>query len=424
MAFPLGLIALWSGLGALTLWAASKKPSAPMSPPLEYTPELPPVVRPPPPAAVTPAPTPAAPRPVTPAPAAPKPATPAPVPVTPRPAVTPPAPNLTPAGAMFDQLGQQMTLALKAMGYDSAGNLKPGIATAETVQAATALAALLDANGLTAEAASLRSYATKAANTLKVPPCPGVPVVLPAEVQTAVCRVMNLERDPKVIRDFTTALRGMPQSSDPQVVTLIKLLEATSATLEAQQSKADTEAKIAEVLAAKTPGVMPAPIPEDKHSPPRLSAELQALVDAAMKGLGVSAGVVKGPVTQDGLIAARQATDALVAAGYPELAAELRYYLMFAERMASGTTPTTAAKPAAPTTTVVTPPAPAAPKTHTVKAGDTGTSIAKTYTGDPNRWRELAKANPKTTSSARGPNVAKWGMVIYPNEVLTLPSGW
>jgi nucleoid-associated protein YgaU len=38
-------------------------------------------------------------------------------------------------------------------------------------------------------------------------------------------------------------------------------------------------------------------------------------------------------------------------------------------------------------------PAPAAPRTHTVAAGDTLFNIAKQYLGDGNRYQELAKAN-------------------------------
>lgn len=407
MPFPIGIIALWSGLGALGLWAVSRKPSTgeldpgappappsvPPSVPVVYTPPTPPAVNLPPVA-------------MPPAPGVSPPASPYPM--------TPPASNLTPAGKMFDQLGQQATIAMKALGYDSTGTLKPGVATAEAVQAATALAALMEANGLSAQAAQLRAYAKQAADRLSLPECPGVPTVLPLEVQKAVCRAMTLERDPKVLRGLTTVLRGLPVSSDPQVATLVKLLEATAAALEAQQSKADTEAKIAEVLAAKTPGVMPSPIPADKHSPPVLPPEVKALVDAALRGMNVVAGVVKGPVTADALVAARQAIEALTANGQPELAAELRYYLMFAEKMVGAPAVTSSPVPVAP----------AGARTHQVKAGETGQSIAKLYTGDVNRWRELAKANPKTTSSARGPNVAKWGMVIYPSDLLVLPPGW
>ncbi len=387
MALPIGVIALLSGLGAFGLFAVARKPSATAVPP--GTPDLPPVV--PPPATTTPS------------VYTPPPTTPA----APAPAASSTT-GLTPAGVLFDTFGRQATIALKALGYDESGRFTPGVATAEAVQAATSLAALMEANGFSAQAAQLRDYAKTAAASIRVDPCPGVPSILPEAVGTAVCRALNLERDPKVLRGLAQALRGLPQSSDPKVVSLIKMIETTAATLEAQQSEADTIAKIQEVLTAKTPGVMPAPIPEDKYSPPVLSAEIQALVDAALRGMGVSGGVVKGPVTPDALVAARQAISALESAGHSELAGQMRYYLMYAEKMIGSTTPATPA---------LTP----KPATYTVKSGDTGSAIAKTFTGDGNRWRELKAANPAIAARPDPKNV---GLVLYPGDVLTLPSNW
>lgn len=391
MPLPIGVLALFSVLGAVGLAALGKKGSA--AAPAAPVPDLPPVEPPKPPTAKPPT-------------------TSAPPVVYSPPAYVPPAPGsgLTPAGVAFDALGQQATLALRNLGYVDGKFVGP--ATPESIQAATSLAALMEANGFKAQADQLRAATRVAAATVAVAPCPGVPAILPTAVGTAVCRALNLERDPKVLRGLADALRGLPQSSDPQVVSLIKMLEMTSATLEAQQSEADTVRKIEEVMAAKTPGVMPSPIPTSAYSAPTLPAEIQALVDAALKGMGVSAGVVKGPVTQDALIAARQAAEALDANGYDDLATQMRLYLAYAEKMVGSGAPATTST------------ATASGGTYVVKSGDTGQSIAKQFTGDVNRWRELAKANPKTTSSARGEKVATWGMVIYAGETLTLPASW
>lgn len=383
MALPLGILALFSGLGALGLYAvASSKNSATATP---STPGTSPDLSTPSTTTTT---------------------------KTPGVATTKAPTGLTPAGELFDALGQQATVALKALGYNSAGVLT-GTPTAEAVQAATSLAALMEANGFSAQAAQLREMTKAAAAKIAVPPCDGVPAILPAEIGKSVCRALTLERDPTKLRAIAQALRGLPQSSDPQVVALIKLLETSAAQLEAQQSEADTQRKIAEVLASKTPGVMPEPIPEDKYSPPTLPAELQALVDAALKGMGVDGGIVKGPVTQDGLVAARQAIEVVTLNGFPELAAQLRYYLMIAEKMAASSSTVPAS------TTIK--PATATAATYTVKSGDTGVSIAKKFTGDGNRWKELKAANPAIASR---PDPKGWGMVIYAGDVLKLPTGW
>jgi nucleoid-associated protein YgaU len=56
------------------------------------------------------------------------------------------------------------------------------------------------------------------------------------------------------------------------------------------------------------------------------------------------------------------------------------------------------------------------PKTVTVHKGDSLWAIAEHVTGDGNRWKELAEANPgKFDDSA---------YVIQPGEELTLPDSW
>ena len=55
-------------------------------------------------------------------------------------------------------------------------------------------------------------------------------------------------------------------------------------------------------------------------------------------------------------------------------------------------------------------------KTYTVVRGDCLWNITKKFTGNGSRWRELYNLNKSIIGS--NPNL------IYPNQVLTLPSGW
>lgn len=55
--------------------------------------------------------------------------------------------------------------------------------------------------------------------------------------------------------------------------------------------------------------------------------------------------------------------------------------------------------------------------TYIVKAGDTGSSIAKAYTGNANRWPELVTVNPGTKD-------AKYGFKAYPGQRINIPASW
>jgi hypothetical protein len=55
--------------------------------------------------------------------------------------------------------------------------------------------------------------------------------------------------------------------------------------------------------------------------------------------------------------------------------------------------------------------------TYTAKSGETGSSIAKDITGNPNRYSELVTANPETKN-------ATYGMAFNPGKVLKLPVSW
>jgi len=54
---------------------------------------------------------------------------------------------------------------------------------------------------------------------------------------------------------------------------------------------------------------------------------------------------------------------------------------------------------------------------YTWKAGDTGSSVAKYFTGNANNWTQLAAANPAHKCT-------KYGFCAKVNDVVTLPSSW
>lgn len=55
--------------------------------------------------------------------------------------------------------------------------------------------------------------------------------------------------------------------------------------------------------------------------------------------------------------------------------------------------------------------------TYVIRAGDTGSSIAKNYTGNPNRWPELVTVNPSTKD-------AKIGFKASVGQRINLPASW
>jgi hypothetical protein len=57
--------------------------------------------------------------------------------------------------------------------------------------------------------------------------------------------------------------------------------------------------------------------------------------------------------------------------------------------------------------------------THVVVAGDNPSALARRYTGDATRWRELCRANPQLRTHAQ------WGCVFpAPGNALNLPADW
>lgn len=75
--------------------------------------------------------------------------------------------------------------------------------------------------------------------------------------------------------------------------------------------------------------------------------------------------------------------------------------------------------------TSATPSVPAEPSLgkYTVQSGDTGQKIATKFTGDPGRWIDLVKANPKIVTS-RPVETGKYGFPIYAGDIINLPASW
>ena len=55
--------------------------------------------------------------------------------------------------------------------------------------------------------------------------------------------------------------------------------------------------------------------------------------------------------------------------------------------------------------------------TYTARSGETGSTISRDITGNPNRYGELVTANPETKN-------ATYGMAFNPGKVLKLPLSW
>lgn len=67
-----------------------------------------------------------------------------------------------------------------------------------------------------------------------------------------------------------------------------------------------------------------------------------------------------------------------------------------------------------------------ATKTVMVRSGDTLSGIAKRYTGNANRWRELYNANAAAIDARarKGGYTSAFYNHIWPGQVFTLPAGW
>ena len=284
---------------------------------------------------------------------------------------------------------------LKALGVDPAtGAITPGVATPVAVQTATAMAGTLEHMGLHEAAAILHAYAREAAKTLPTPTVDAY-ASLPPDIATKLSRVGEYMNDPKVIRAFIGELT--PYKNIPAVEAAIAMLEAKAVQLEALHDQRD----VLDAIDKEQRGE-PATAKPPSHT---LPDALQTMLDGALNGLGVQDGAVKVAVTQYAIDYAVACADALEKNGYPSQAAELRRYITMAQAMTPRQTTVS------PTTTT---------GKYTVVSGDSPYAIAKKLTGDPNRWRELIKANPqKAVNSATG-NFK----TLYPGEVLNLPAGW
>ena len=281
---------------------------------------------------------------------------------------------------------------LIALGVDpNTGKVKTGVATPLSVQTATAMVGVLQHEGLMTAAAQLDAYAKEAAKTLPTPTVAAYDS-LPPELATQLARMSEYMNDPAQLRAFIGRLQ--PYSGIPAVAAAIAMLEAKATQLEAMLDQRDVLTTIDREQAGTGE---PVAKPPTSVLPP----ELQRLLDGALNGLGVKAGVVTA-ATAYAVTYARQVADQLEKSGYPTFATELRRYAdMGAVKLGVPTSVPSAG-------------------TYTVKKDDNPSLIAKAYTGDPGRWRELIKANPQK------PVDPKTGNFKYLNagDVLNLPVSW
>ena len=75
---------------------------------------------------------------------------------------------------------------------------------------------------------------------------------------------------------------------------------------------------------------------------------------------------------------------------------------------------------------VAPPPPVASPSVYVIKSGDSASAIAKKFTGDGTRWKELLVSNPNLKASTENVNGTMTTLVkpFNPGQVLVLPVGW
>lgn len=269
---------------------------------------------------------------------------------------------------------------LIALGVDpQTGQLKPGVAPSqEAVAVATAYAAELGRYRHATASQALRKYAEQAASAIPCKP-PEAFATLPGELACAISRTSEMEKDPKKLRAFIGRLQ--PYAHIPQVKLVIDTLESEARHIESLQDQADALAKTDAIQKDQ-------PVPEPE--PPGMSPQLKNAMAQALERLKNEADKnAPGFATQIGLL--------LKENGFPE---ESKQIIALANalkaKQAGGGTVTPSAG------------------TYTVKSGDYPFAIAKRFTGDGNRWRELQAANPQYNFSQR----------FLAGYVLKLPASW
>lgn len=338
------------------------------------------------------------------------------------PGTTTPGVTTTPSAGptLSTNMKKAIANALKGLGINPETGAVTGTATPDAIEAATALAALLEAQGFPDAAQSLRDYATAAAASVKVDP-PEQFSALPAELSTELTRALQLEGDPKRIRALVKRVRESKWGTNPQIMAVLAALEARATQLEKEQDAAQTADEVDEIVHRQDDFTLPAPKPITVPTPvstpsiplPTVIPSTTALVYVETLRYGSKGDHVKkyqaalaqagfNPGAADGIygaksVAATQAFQRSEGLTVDGLAGKNTYTAL--NRKLGGVTATiptttvpTATIPAAVTSVVA--PVVSAALVYTVKAGDWGASkIAKDLTGDASRWPELKAEN-------------------------------
>lgn len=161
----------------------------------------------------------------------------------------PPSPMAPPEPAMPASLQKEIASVMRALGVDASGVVR-GPVTAAGIRHATELSSRLDQAGYHEAAATLRNYAQQAAQLLPpepskpavIPPIPGVP----PELQAAIERALELERDPAKLEALRAALEVLPASAERDL--LIGALDALILQIRIAQANAQTATEIDSIL--------------------------------------------------------------------------------------------------------------------------------------------------------------------------------
>ena len=291
--------------------------------------------------------------------------------------------------------------------------------------------------GCTNAAAALKARAAQLRGQISMPgvPPPTPPPTgpfdasMPAAVSAQVTQALKLGTDPAELDQIAAAcdVGGFPIAA--------AAVRARAAQLRGQISVPGIPPPVVPAPpAAPLPSPAPPPIEGlDPNIPPALAASVAAVL-------------AKDTLSADDLSAADALANTCETSGYPIAAAKLRAKALSERAKQAGagilgqiaqilTAPAAHLPPVPPapppdTPPIITiPPAPspvtpdAAPtpaplaNVYVVLSGDNPSSIAKRYTGDPNRYRELAAANPDKSARILAGK-------IYVDEVLTLPDAW
>lgn len=302
-------------------------------------------------------------------------------------------------GSMSPELQKELADALAALTVGVDGKIV-GPVTPEAIQLATSVAGDLERAGFGSAATALREF-IKAASTLVPSPPPNkqvpLPPHMPADMQDMINRALQLERDPAKLIAILNGLKAF-QPQSPDILNAIDLLQALIVQVQAQQSAKDALGEIQKIVTPPDATIAPS-IPASRTYTIRAgdTGESIALAYTGNKGRWTEL-VTANPSTKDAKYGFKANVNQVV-----NLPASW---------------PSVPINPSGAQQQVVAPmPSGGSGRTYTVRAGDTGSSIAKYYTGNANRWTELVTANPETKD-------AQYGLKANPGKVLKIPASW